>query len=230
MFSVTSSTPTLVPDQHSSASGGLPPLPPIRSEQIREQIFTHSSVTARRRGEFEVPPSNPIRDNEEWAHIGDQVISLAATDLIQDLHPLLRVGPTSKLRDRIKRSDTLAEIAVAYGLHEMLWTQDPRLKALPQVQVDVFKAYVGGLFREEGMDIVKKWLDPLFRPLVDDAYQAERRDHLDPAAPAALTAHPVRQRRLSLREVRMGTDTPHVGSKILGKRRRDPSLETGKDS
>jgi hypothetical protein len=69
------------------------------------------------------------------------------------------------------------------------------------------QAYVGGLFREEGMDIVKKWLDPLFRPLVDDAYQAERRDHLDPAAPAALTAHPVRQRRLSLREVRMGTDT-----------------------
>jgi hypothetical protein len=42
-----------------------PPLPEIQSEQTREQIFTHSSVTARRRGEFEVPPDNPNRDNEE---------------------------------------------------------------------------------------------------------------------------------------------------------------------
>jgi hypothetical protein len=33
-----------------------------------------------------------------WAHIGDQVVSLAVTDLIQDLHPRLRVGPTSVRR------------------------------------------------------------------------------------------------------------------------------------
>jgi ribonuclease-3 len=94
----------------------LPPLPNIRSAQTREQIFTHSSLTAKRRGEFEAPPDNPSRDNEEWvcrstdfhqsiefffgrwAHIGDQVVSLVVTDLIQELHPRLRVGPTSVRR------------------------------------------------------------------------------------------------------------------------------------
>ncbi|KAN0136254.1 Ribonuclease III domain containing protein [Lactarius tabidus] len=165
-----------------------PPLPEIQSEQTREQIFTHSSVTARRRGEFEVPPENSNRDNEEWAHIGDQVVSLAVTDLIQDLHPRLRVGPTSKLRDRIKRSDTLAEMcAVKYGLHERLRTQAPSLKASPNVQVDVFKAYVGGLFREQGLDVVKQWLDPLFRPLIDHGYEAERQEHLVPGAAVPAT-------------------------------------------
>ena len=45
---------------------------------------------------------------------------------------------------------------------------------------------MGGLFSEQGLDAVKRWLDPLFRPLIDVAYQALRRDHLvpEPAAPA----------------------------------------------
>lgn len=57
------------------------------------------------------------------------------------------------------------------------------------------QAYVGGLFREQGMDVVRRWLYPLFQPLVDAAYQAERRDYLLPesAAPAP-TLQPMRQR------------------------------------
>ncbi|KAI9447222.1 ribonuclease III domain-containing protein [Lactarius psammicola] len=178
------------------------------SVQTREQIFTHSSLTARRRGEFEAPQDNPSRDNEELAHIGDQVVSLVVTDLIQSHYPRLRVGPTSKLRDRIKCGAALAEISVKYGLHESLRTQAPSLKASQSVQVDVFKAYVGGIFREKGMDVVKHWLDPLFRPLLDVAYQEERRDHLvsvpGPAAPATTPRTPNsgrgKRRRASLRD------------------------------
>ena len=60
------------------------------------------------------------------------------------------------------------------------------------------QAYVGGLFREQGMDVVKQWLDPLFRPLIDAAYLAERRDHLVPGSDAsALTRQPMQQRRPS---------------------------------
>ena len=43
---------------------------------------------------------------------------------------------------------------------------------------------MGGLFREQGLDVVKQWLDPLFRPLIDHGYEAERRDHLVPGAAA----------------------------------------------
>ncbi|KAI9431741.1 ribonuclease III domain-containing protein [Lactarius indigo] len=170
----------------------LPLLPKIQSVQIQERIFTHSSLTARRRGEFEAPRDNPSRDNEELAHIGDQVVSLAVTDLIQGHYPRLRVGPTSKLRDRIKCGDALAAIAVQYGLHESLRIQAPNLKASQSVQVDVFKAYVGGLFREQGMDVVKQWLDPLFGPLLDVAYQDERRDHLvaGPVSPETTSRTP----------------------------------------
>ena len=51
----------------------------------------------------------------------------------------------------------------------------------------LIQAYVGGLFREQGLDVVKKWLDPLFRPLIDHGYEAERRDHRVPGASAPET-------------------------------------------
>ncbi|KAN0133862.1 hypothetical protein V8E53_008294 [Lactarius tabidus] len=159
---------------------GLPPLPLIGSARLLEQIFTHSSLCERPRGEFEQSPVDASLDNEELAHIGDQVIALVVTDLILDLHPRLRIGPTSKIRDRIKRANTLAEFAVKYSLHTRLRIKEPSFRVSPNVQVDVFKAYVGGLFREQDMDIVKRWLYALFQSLVDVAYQAERRTYLGP--------------------------------------------------
>ncbi|KAH9165619.1 hypothetical protein EDB89DRAFT_2133839, partial [Lactarius sanguifluus] len=192
----------------------LPLLPEIQSTQIRERIFTHSSLTARRRGEFEAPRDNPSRDNEEFAHIGDQVVSLAVTDLIQGHYPRLRVGPTSVRLVLTYRASS----AVQYGLHESLRTQAPNLKASQSVQVDVFKAYVGGIFREQGMDVVKQWLDPLFGPLLDVAYRDERRDHfvIGPAAPTTTPRTPNsgrKRRRTSPQDGASGdADAPDSGS------------------
>ncbi|KAN0135785.1 Ribonuclease III domain containing protein [Lactarius tabidus] len=170
----------------------LPPLPIIRSAQLLDQIFTHTSLNARPRNEFEASQDDPMCDNEGLAHIGGQVLGLAVTDLIQSRFPCLHVGPTSKVRDRVKCGGSLAEISVKYRLHERLRAEDPRLRGVQSVQVDVFKAYVGALFREQGVDVVKRWLNPLFEPLVDNGYRSERRFYLlpEPAAPATTSLTP----------------------------------------
>ena len=54
---------------------------------------------------------------------------------------------------------------------------------------------MGGLFREQGIDGVKRWLDPLFGPFVDDAYRSSRRDYLlpepeEPATPSPTPSPP----------------------------------------
>ncbi|KAH8994251.1 hypothetical protein EDB92DRAFT_1815181 [Lactarius akahatsu] len=168
----------------------LPPLPTISSTQLLRQVLTHSSMSAGPRKGFEAPHADPMRDNEGLAHIGDGVLGLAVTDLIQGRYPRLHVGPTSgvqKVRDRIKCGGTLAKM-----LHERLRGEDPCLRDVRSVQVNVFKAYVGGLFKEQGLDVVKRWLDPLFEPFVDLAYWAERRHHLslEPTAPATPSPTP----------------------------------------
>ncbi|KAH9965585.1 hypothetical protein BJV74DRAFT_295890 [Russula compacta] len=110
MSSIGLPSPRLPPSRLSDAVAKLPPLPEIRSEQIRKRIFTHSSPAISRRYDFQAPESDPSTDNEELAHIGDQVFGLAITDLIQGLYPHLQVGPASKVRDYIKRKCFLAQM------------------------------------------------------------------------------------------------------------------------
>ena len=40
------------------------------------------------------------------------------------------------------------------------------------------QAYVGGLYREQGLDVVRNWLCTLFQWDVREAYEIVRREHL----------------------------------------------------
>jgi len=87
------------------------------------------------------------------------------------------------MRDYIKRGATLARVAVSYGLHERLVVQADRaneIKASQNAQAEVFKAYVGGLFREQGVSPVDLWLRSVFRVDVQSAYENIRRERLLP--------------------------------------------------
>lgn len=44
----------------------------------------------------------------------------------------------------------------------------------------LFQAYVGGLYREQGLDVVTKWLRSLFQMDINEAYEIVRREHLLP--------------------------------------------------
>ena len=45
---------------------GRPPLPPIFSDEIRLQVYTHRSYAARPTHRFEDLPDDPSPDNEKW--------------------------------------------------------------------------------------------------------------------------------------------------------------------
>ncbi|KAF8492173.1 ribonuclease III domain-containing protein [Russula emetica] len=162
---------------------GLPSLPKISSQLILEQIFTHRSLFRRPKRVFEDSPSEANLDNEQLINIGDQVFGLVVTDLIRDAFPNLCVGPSSKVRDSLKYHGRLAKTAVRYGLHERLRVQAAQaveVKRSVHAQAEVFKAYVGGLYREQGLDVVRKWLHLLLLWDLKEAYEIVRREHLLP--------------------------------------------------
>ena len=97
----------------------FPPLPRIESEAIRLQVFTHRSFFARPTHVFEDPLEDLSPDNEKCAlsthliqlqmltacrfeHLGDTVLGLAVTNLLIDMFPGLRVGP-STVRNFLKK-------------------------------------------------------------------------------------------------------------------------------
>jgi len=156
----------------------LPPLPKIQSERIRRRVFTHRSLTSGHGLSSQPPEGHPNTDNEELAHIGDQVVGFALTDLIQHIYPNLRAVPATKLRCHVNRNIVIAELCVLYGLHKRLKIDLPEdrassVRASRNAQVDVFKAYVGGVYREQGFEAVSKWLFSVFRSFVEDTYQTQ---------------------------------------------------------
>ncbi|GLB34105.1 putative ribonuclease-III-like protein [Lyophyllum shimeji] len=164
----------------------FPPLPVIRSRAIELQVFTHRSFFARPTHIFEDHPDDLSPDNEKFEHLGDAVLGLSVTNLMMQMYPGLRVGPSTKIRALIVGNATLAEISLKYRLPDRLRlhpAQAITLRASTHIQADVLESFIGGLYHEQGLDAVKAWLDPLFKPYARAAYELVRRQHGLPALP-----------------------------------------------
>ncbi|KAG6850920.1 hypothetical protein H0H93_006746 [Arthromyces matolae] len=175
---------------------GIPPLPTILSREIEEKVYTHRSYHGRPTHVFEDHPSDPSPHNERFVtlfsipdevsidsrfeHLGDTVVGLCVTNLMMRLYPDLHVGPSTKIRAMIVGNSTLADISLRYKLPDRLRlhpAQAITLRASVHVQADVLESYIGGLFYEQGLDAVQRWLDPLFKPYVKAAYTIVRLQH-----------------------------------------------------
>ncbi|KAL5530333.1 hypothetical protein ACEPAF_6590 [Sanghuangporus sanghuang] len=168
------------------ATGGLPPIPLIKDEAVRQQVFTHRSVYARARHEFEDHPQDPSPDYEILEFQGDAVLGLVITDLVRDCYPSLRVGPATKVRSMVVGNANLADISVKYGLPRRVRAQRSAVMVMSKsmaLKADVFEAYVGGLYKDQGLEIVRNWLTALFLPYVKEAYRVCRNQHGLPSPP-----------------------------------------------
>ncbi|KAJ3740946.1 ribonuclease III domain-containing protein [Lentinula detonsa] len=171
----------------------LPPLPRFKSENTRRQVFTHRSFYGRPNHIFEDHPDDPAPDNEKLEHLGDAVIAIVVTTLMIEMFPNLRVGPSTKIRALVVNNATLADIAVKYNLPNDLRlhpAQAVALKASPNVQGN--SSYVGGLYQDQGLQVVQDWLKELFRPYAMSAYRILRTQHGLPAEfspPPSLREH-----------------------------------------
>ncbi|KAK1232092.1 hypothetical protein PQX77_004750 [Marasmius sp. AFHP31] len=179
----------------------LPALPTFRSRDIETKVFTHRSYYGRPNHVFEDQPTSLSPDNEKFEHLGDSVLNLVITEMLLEMYPGLRVGPSTKTRALIVGNTTLANVSRRYQLSYRLLlhpAQAIALQASPHVQgqffvhptdeiridlvtamdlADVFEAFVGGLYTDQGIEVVKPWLRALFRPYAMAAYNMIRIQH-----------------------------------------------------
>ncbi|KAG9081738.1 hypothetical protein FRC07_014427, partial [Ceratobasidium sp. 392] len=151
-----------------------PPLPPLSSLALRNQVFTHRSYAARPTNVFEDNPTQPTLDNESLEHLGDSVVNLITTVHVRSLYPHLHVGPASKIRALVVANSHLATFAQHYLLHYHLrgnTSQQLTLQASFPIHADLFEAYVGALFQEQGLGPVKEWLSAVLTPSIHLAYE-----------------------------------------------------------
>ncbi|QBM89836.1 ribonuclease-3 [Metschnikowia aff. pulcherrima] len=143
---------------------GLPPLPKIRSPELRLRVFQHKSTCANKTylNDLEIV----LTHNERMEFLGDSVLNTAVTFILYRRFPTANEGQMSQMRSLLVSNKVLGEFSVAYGFDKQLRCNidEEALKLGKQkVFADVFEAYIGALAMERGYDLkeVEKWLEDL---------------------------------------------------------------------
>ncbi|HQS99469.1 MAG TPA: ribonuclease III [Thiobacillus sp.] len=109
-------------------------------------------------------------NNERLEFLGDSVLNCSVARALYDAFPDLPEGSLSRLRANLVRQETLAEIAVALKLGDVLRLGEGELKSggfrRPSILADALESLFGAVFLDAGFDAAQRVVRGLFDPLV----------------------------------------------------------------
>lgn len=134
----------------------------FRNPALLRQALTHPSVLTEHPEEAH---------NQRLEFLGDAVLQLVVTDWLCAVRPNWPEGQLTKARARLVNAATLARLADAWGLAELLRVgKGERTNAVAQnlnVRADAFESVVAAVYLDAGQEAVARLVIPLFAPLLD---------------------------------------------------------------
>ena len=122
---------------------------------------------------------------ERLEFLGDSVVNLVVAMRLYELRPEASEGDLSRMRARLVRGATLAEVATSLGLGQQLSLGEGELKSggfrRASILADAFEALLGAIFIDGGYaacrDVVLRLFDPLIAtlPAAEDLKDAKTR-------------------------------------------------------
>jgi ribonuclease-3 len=136
----------------------------FRDESILRQAFTHSSYVNEQKGKR-------IQDNERLEFLGDAVLELTVSQFLYKMFPKMSEGEMTKLRAAIVCEPSLVKFAellhfgdlVLLGKGEELTGGRQR----PALLADVFEAFIGALYLDQGLEAVFTFMEKYVYPRID---------------------------------------------------------------
>lgn len=146
----------------------------FRDTSLLRQAFTHTSYVNEQRGVR-------ISDNERLEFLGDAVLQLTVSEYLYRRYPDRPEGELTKLRASIVCEPSLVRFAEALDFGQVvLLGKGEELtggRTRPSLLADAFEAFVGALYLDQGLTVVRKFLDRhLFSHLPEDG-EAPRKDY-----------------------------------------------------
>ncbi|WP_100330882.1 ribonuclease III [Bacillus xiapuensis] len=136
----------------------------FNDEKLLKQAFTHSSYVNEHR-------KKPHEDNERLEFLGDAVLELTVSHFLFKKYPLLSEGDLTKLRAAIVCEPSLVTFAneLEFGQLVLLGKGEEMTggRMRPALLADVFEAFVGALFLDQGMEQVLQFLENIVFPKVN---------------------------------------------------------------
>ncbi|MCM3637906.1 ribonuclease III [Sporosarcina luteola] len=137
----------------------------FKDETLLYNAFTHSSyVNEHRRKNF--------TDNERLEFLGDAVLELGVSRFLYATEPNMSEGELTKLRAAIVCEPSLVKFSneLHFGDFILLGKGEEQTggRLRPALLADVFEAYIGALFLDQGMEPVTKFLEKVVFPKIGD--------------------------------------------------------------
>ncbi|SFE39688.1 ribonuclease III [Alteribacillus iranensis] len=137
----------------------------FENERLLIQAFTHSSYVNEHR-------IRSIHDNERLEFLGDAVLELAVSQHLFKRFATMSEGDMTKLRAAIVCEASLANLAeeLSFGKLVLLGKGEELTggRQRPALLADVFEAFVGALYLDQGIEAVYAFLQKSIYPKIDD--------------------------------------------------------------
>ena len=144
----------------------------FNNEKLLEDAFTHSSYANEYPGR---------KDYEKLEFLGDAVLELAVSDYLYRHFPRLNEGELTRMRSNIVRTEGFSEFAIECGFPEEINLGKGEEKAGARKRKtlleDVFEAFNGALFLDQGMPAVQHFLHLTVYPLIAEGDFNASRDY-----------------------------------------------------
>jgi ribonuclease-3 len=136
----------------------------FKNEHLLIQAFTHSSYVNEHR-------NKTFRDNERLEFLGDAVLELTVSQFIYTHFPRMSEGQMTKLRAAVVCEPSLVKFAnqLEFGKLVLLGKGEEMTggRKRPSLLADVFEAFIGALYLDQGLEAVFSFLEKYVFPSID---------------------------------------------------------------
>jgi ribonuclease-3 len=132
--------------------------------RLLKQAFTHSSYVNEHR-------KKPYEDNERLEFLGDAVLELTVSQFLYKKYPMMSEGELTKLRAAVVCEPSLVSFAneLSFGQLVLLGKGEEMTggRERPALLADVFEAFIGALYLDQGLDCVIQFLEKIVFPKIN---------------------------------------------------------------
>lgn len=144
----------------------------FNNEQLLEQALTHSSYSNEHQG---------CKNYEKLEFLGDAVLELAISDYLYRHFPNMNEGELTRMRSNIVRTEGFSQFATECGFSREVKLGKGEEKSGSRTRhtllEDVFEAFNGALFLDQGMPAVQQFLHLTVYPLIAEGDFDSSRDY-----------------------------------------------------
>jgi ribonuclease-3 len=135
----------------------------FNNPQLLKQAFTHSSYANEKK-------IDELHNNERLEFLGDAVLELTISQFLFEQFPHKSEGQLTKLRAAIVCESSLVFFAeqLQFGEHVLLGKGEEVTggRIRPALLADVFEAFIGALYLDQGLEGVKQFLQLVVFPKI----------------------------------------------------------------